>query len=71
MGSPVYREVGGLGKRLATLVTGVRFETQVDVRVMLQLNPGAKLLVTPEDKPNIVFTATTIGIFLDFCLFCK
>ena len=50
MGSPVYRQMSGLGESLSTLIAGVRFQPQVDVHVMLQLNPGAKLLVTPEDK---------------------
>ena len=47
----MYREMGGLGERLATLLAGVRFQTQVNVHVMFQLNSGAKLLVAPEDKP--------------------
>ena len=49
MGPPVHREMGWLGKSLATFITGIRLETQMDVHVMLQLNPGAELLVTPED----------------------
>ena len=43
--------MGGLGESLATLLAGVRFQTQVNVHVMFQLNSGAKLLVAPEDKP--------------------
>ena len=43
--------MGGLSERLATLFAGVRFQTQVNVHVMFQLNSGAKLLVAPEDKP--------------------
>ena len=57
MGSPVHREMGGLGKSLAAFIAGVRFETQVDIHVMLQLNPGPKLLVTPGDKPHSQYSA--------------
>ena len=49
--------MGGLGKSLAAFVAGVRFETQVDIHVMLQLNPGPKLLVTPGDKPHSQYSA--------------
>ena len=48
----MHREMGGLGESLAAFVAGVWFETQMDVHVMLQLNPGPKLLLTPEDKPQ-------------------
>ena len=41
--------MGWLRKSLATFIAGVRLETQMDVHVMLQLNPGAELLVTPKD----------------------
>ena len=43
----MHREVGGLGESLSTFITRVGFQTQVNVHVVLQLDSGAKLLVTP------------------------
>ena len=47
VGPSMHREVGGLGESLSTFITRVGFQTQVNVHVVLQLDSGAKLLVTP------------------------
>ena len=40
--------MGRLSESFSALFAGIGFQAQVNVHVVLQLDPGAKLLLTPE-----------------------